>query len=186
MNLPPVAVNDAVNAIANKPRAINVIANDTDPNGAADIVAAVNVTQPTPAGASTSVAGGIVTFNATKAGTFTFTYKAKDAAALISANTATVTVQVAASETVAITSTLYRTDKSRLTAVGTVTPAAFQTVRLDFVNAAGTVLGTADTVASTALGDWSVDTIVPLPAGTVSLKATTSNGTAKAAALTIK
>ena len=85
-----------------------------------------------------------------------------------------------------LTSTLYRTDKSRLTAVGTVTPAAFQTVRLDFVNAAGTVLGTADTVASTALGDWSVDTIVPLHAGTVSLKATTSNGTARTTALTIK
>jgi hypothetical protein len=184
--LPPVAVNDTVNGIAGKPLAINVLANDTDPNGAATVVAAVNVTQPTPAGATTSVAGGIVNFNATAPGTYTFTYQAQDATGLISANTATTTVQVAAAELLGIASNLYVVAKKRLTVVGTIAPIGFQTVRLDFVNALGTVLGTAGTVASTVLGGWSIDTVVTLPVGTVSLKATTSNGTVKATLLILK
>jgi hypothetical protein len=184
--LPPVAVNDTVNAIVNTPAAINVLANDTDPNGQASIVAAVSVTQPTPVGATTSVVGGIVTFNATKAGTYTFTYKAQDATGLISANTATATVQVAAAETLGIASNLYVVAKQRLTVVGTIAPIALQTVRVDFVNALGTVVGTAGTVTSTVLGGWSVDVILPLPAGTVSIKATTSNGTVLATLLTLK
>jgi hypothetical protein len=186
LDLPPVAVNDTINAIANIPAALNVIANDTDPNGQATIVAAVNVTQPTPAGATTSVAGGIVNFNATAPGTYTFTYQAQDATGLVSANTATVTVQVAAVETVGITSNLFVLAKNRLTVVGTIAPVMFQTVRVDFVNGLGTVVGTAATVASTVLGGWSIDTVVPLPAGTVSIKATTSNGTVRATALTLK
>jgi hypothetical protein len=186
VNLPPVAVNDAVNAIAGKPLAINVLANDTDPNGQASIVSAVSVTQPTPAGATTSAVGGIVNFNATAPGTYTFTYKASDATGLISANTATVTVQVAAAETLGITSNLFVLSKNRLTVVGTIAPVGNQTVRVDFVNAAGTVVGTAGTVTSTVLGGWSIDTVIPLPAGTVSIKATTSNGTVRATALTLK
>jgi hypothetical protein len=184
--LPPVAVNDTVNAIVNTPAAINVLANDTDPNGTATIVSAASVTQPTPVGATTSVVGGIVTFNATKAGPYTFTYKAVDAGGLISLNTATVTVQVAAAETLGISSNLYVVAKKRLTVVGTIAPVGFQTVKLDFVNALGVVVGTAGTVASTVLGGWSIDTVVTLPVGTVSLKATTSNGTVKATLLILK
>jgi hypothetical protein len=184
--LPPVAVNDTFNAVVGKPTAINVLANDTDPNGQASIVAAVSVTQPTPVGATTSVVGGIVTFNATKAGTYTFTYKAQDATALISANTATVTVTASAAESLVFSSNLYVVAKQRLTVVGTIAPIALQTVRIDFVNALGTVVGTAGTVTSTVLGGWSVDVILPLPAGTVSIKATTSNGTVLATLLTLK
>jgi hypothetical protein len=186
VNLPPVAVNDTVNAVVGKPAAINVLANDTDPNGQASIVSAVSVTQPIPVGATTSVAGGIVTFNATKAGIYTFTYKAQDATGLISANTATATVQVAAAETLGIASNLYVVAKQRLTVVGTIAPIALQTVRVDFVNALGTVVGTAGTVTSTVLGGWSLDSILPLPAGTVSIKATTSNGTVLATLLILK
>jgi hypothetical protein len=186
INLPPVAVNDTVNAVVGKPSLINVLANDTDPNGQASITAAVSVTQPTPAGATTSVAGGIVTFTATTPGPYTFTYKAQDATGLISANTATVTVQVAATETLGIASNLYVVAKQRLTVIGSIAPIALQTVRVDFVNSVGTVVGTAATVTSTVLGGWSVDTIQPLPAGTVSIKATTSNGTVLAQLLILK
>ena len=45
-----------------------------------------------------TVAGGTVTFTSATAGTKTFTYRAVDAGGLVSANTATVTVTVAASE----------------------------------------------------------------------------------------
>ncbi|MBI2317503.1 MAG: cadherin-like domain-containing protein, partial [Betaproteobacteria bacterium] len=119
VNLAPTAANDAVNAIANKSRAIKVLANDTDPNGAVDIVAAVNVTQPVPAGASTSVAGGTVTFTAGAPGTYTFTYQAKDAGGLVSANTATVTVTVAAAESLSFTKAQYVVSKSRIVVSGT-------------------------------------------------------------------
>jgi hypothetical protein len=189
VNLPPTAVNDTVNALVNLPRQISVLANDTDPNGLTDIVAAVNVTQPLPAGngATTSVSGGIVTFNATKAGTFTFTYQAKDAGGLVSSNAATVTVQVASSESISWQKAIYTVSQSKLVAQGIVGPAMNQTVRVDYVNSAGTVLGTAGTVPTDALGNWVLQLVgVPLPANTVSLKATTSNGTVKAQALSLK
>jgi hypothetical protein len=186
VNLPPVAVNDTANAVVNKALAINVLANDTDPNGAANVVAAVNVTQPVPAGAATTVAGGIVNFTATAAGTYTFTYRAQDAAGLSSANAATVTVTVAAAESIAYSKNEYVVSKSRLVVSGTISPSAGQTVRVDFINAAGAVLGTAGTVTSAA-GVWTLDIVgIALPAGTLTVKSTTSNGTVLATLLTMK
>jgi hypothetical protein len=186
VNDAPVAVNDSRNAIANTPLQINVLANDIDPDGAADLVAAVNVTQPAPAGASVSVAGGVVTFNATAAGTYAFTYQAQDASGTTSANTATVTVQVAAAETVNITLAEYIVSKSRIKVNGSISPASNQTVRVDFVNAAGTVLGLAGTVTAGATGSWLLDTTVAKPTGTTAVKATSSNGTVRTLALTLK
>ena len=187
VNMAPVAVNDTASAVVNKALAINVLANDSDPNGAADIVAAVNVTQPAPGGATTSVAGGIVTFNASATGTYTFSYQAMDAGGLGSANTATVTVQVTAAETLTFTRNEYIVSKSRLRVEGTIAPIASQTVRVDFVNSAGTVLGTAGTVTSTTAGLWALDVVgIALPAGTVSVKATGANGGVRATALILK
>jgi len=187
VNLAPSAVNDTVNAVINIPLAINVVANDTDPNGAADVVAAVNVSQPTPAGATVSVAGGIVTFNAIATGTYTFTYNAQDAAGLVSANPATVTVQVALAETITFAKSDYVVSKSRLVATGTIDPIANQTITVDFVDAAGVVLGRAGTATSDALGAWALDVVgIPLPAGAVSIKATSSNGTVLARAIVLK
>ncbi|MBI2320133.1 MAG: cadherin-like domain-containing protein [Betaproteobacteria bacterium] len=187
VNDAPVAVNDSASAIANIAKEINVLANDTDPDGTADIVAAVNVTQPTPAGsATTSVSGGVVTFSATAAGTYTFTYQAQDASGAISANTATVTVTVAAGETLTILKNEYVSSKGMLKAQGTVSPAANQTVKLEFVNSLGTVLGQAGTYTTDGVGNWQAQTTVALPAGASALKATTSNGSVRAVALVLK
>jgi hypothetical protein len=95
---------------------------------------------------------------------------------------------VAAAETLTYTKNEYIVSKSRLVVSGTVSPAAGQTVRVDFVNSAGTVLGTAGTVtSSTGTGIWLLDIVgIALPAGTFSVKATTSNGTALATQLTLK
>jgi hypothetical protein len=186
VNDAPVAVNNSANAIANTPLQINVLANDTDPDGAADLVAAVNVTQPSPAGATTSVAGGVVTFNATAGGTYTFTYQAQDASGTVSANTATVTVQVAAAETISFVRAEYVVSKSRIKVQGTISPAANQTVKLEFVNSAGTVLGTAGTAIAGATGSWALDTTVARPTGTSAVKATSSNGTVRSTALVSK
>ncbi|MBI4290419.1 MAG: cadherin-like domain-containing protein [Betaproteobacteria bacterium] len=187
VNDEPIAVDNTANAIVNQPVQINVLANDTDPDGTADLVAAVNVTQPTPAGfATTSVAGGVVTFNATAGGTYTFTYQAQDASGAVSANTATVTVQVAAAETISFTRAEYIVSKSRIKVQGTISPAANQTVKVEFVNSAGTVLGTAGTVVADAAGNWTLDTTVARPTGTSAVKATSSNGTVRSTALISK
>jgi hypothetical protein len=185
VNLAPTAVADAFNAIAGKARVFNLLANDIDPNGVADIRFAQIVT--VPVGATATVVGGTVTFTSATAGVKTFTYRAVDAGGLVSANTATVTVTVAAAETMAFTKNLYTVSQQKLVAAGTVAPAADQTVTVTFVNSAGVVLGTAGTAVTDATGAWLLQIVgIPLPVGTVSIKATTSNGTSSAIALTIK
>ncbi|MBI2318440.1 MAG: hypothetical protein HYU75_15955 [Betaproteobacteria bacterium] len=165
VNQPPVAVDDTATAVIGKPLAIDVLANDTDPNGAADLAAAVNLTQPTPAGATVSVAGGTVTFTATLAGTYTFTYQAQDAGGLVSATPATVTVKVLAPDVITMVRSDYVVSKSNLQLEGTISPILQQTIRVDFVNSAGTVLGTAGTVVTAADGKWIMNKIIPLPVG---------------------
>jgi len=185
-NLAPSAFNDSTATLVNEPIAINVIANDTDPNGAADIVGVVNLTQPTPNGATAVASGGIVTFNATATGTYTFSYQAVDAGGLVS-NPATVTVQVGAVETLTFTRADYIANKRRLRVEGTIDPIASQAVKVEYVDGAGLVLGTAGTVFSDAAGIWVLDKLgVTLPAGTVSVKATGANGGVLATALNIK
>jgi hypothetical protein len=134
-----------------------------------------------------SVAGGTVTFNATAPGTYSFTYQAQDAAGLVSANTATVTVQVAASESLTIAKNEYVRSKSQLKAQGTLTPAASQTVRLEFVNSStGAVVGSIGTYPIDGAGNWQAATTVALPTGANVLRATSSNGTVRNVAITFK
>jgi len=179
VNDAPSAVADSVAALANHPRTFNLLGNDTDPDGAADVVAAVNVTTPTPLGATVTVNGGVADFTATVAGTYTFTYQAQDAALALSATSGTVTVQVAATETVIVGTARYIKRRSRLDVSGTIAPAAEQTVTLDYVNSAGNVLGRAGTALSDKAALWAVDVVgAPLPpAGTTAIRATSSYGT---------
>ncbi|WP_164844461.1 Ig-like domain-containing protein [Azoarcus sp. DN11] len=186
VNDPPVAVNDTASALVNVPVTIDVLANDTDPDGFTDIVAVAGLTPPTPAGATVSLVGRLVTFNATVGGTYSFTYKPQDAAGAVSANTGVVTVKVAAAETFTFTKSEYVVSKGQLIASGSVLPAAGQTVTVQFVDAAGTVLGLAGTVAVDGAGNWSINTLIAKPAGTTALKATTNNGTVKTAPLALK
>lgn len=178
VNDAPVAVNDTVNALVNSPANINVLANDSDPEGAADMVAAVNVTQPLPLGATTTVAGGVVTFNAAATGTYTFTYQTQDATLATSVNTATVTVRVAAVETLNVGTARFIRRQNKLDVSGSVSPAAQQTIQLDYVSAAGAVLGAAATTTSSTTGAWGVQLVgVPLPpTGTTQIRATSSLG----------
>ncbi|NMG45841.1 hypothetical protein GPA22_19165 [Aromatoleum toluvorans] len=196
VNDPPTAVNDSATAIANVTQAINVIANDTDPDGAANIVGATNVSQPVgvpatpgaiaPTGATVTVAGGVVSFRSPVAGRFTFTYNAIDTAGAISATPATVTVQVAAAETVSITRSEYVSSKGRLRAEGLIGPAAGQTVTVEFLSSTGGVLGLAGTATPDAVGNWAVDAVVARPAAASRLRATSSNGATTVTTLTLK
>ena len=179
----PVAVNDTVNALANIPQAIAVLANDTDPDGAADLFAAVNVSLPTPAGATATVTGGVVNFTAAAPGTYSFTYQAMDSA-LATSNTATVTVQVAAAETLNVAKARYTARQSRLIAAGSITPAANQTITVEWADAAGNVLGAVGTTKVLPDGTWTMD-VLPItpPTGATWIKATSSNQTVRFAQL---
>ena len=93
-NAAPVAVNDSASTGAGKSVAIDVLGNDTDPNGGTATITAV--TQPAH-GAVTIVDGRVIyTPAAGYAGTDTFTYTITDAAGATS--TATVSVQVRAAD----------------------------------------------------------------------------------------
>src|SRR5262245_5157758 len=151
VNDPPTAVNDTANAVVGVPLAISVLANDLDPDGAADLANAVIVTPP--AGGATAVVGaaGVVTFTAPAAGTYSFTYRAIDQSGVQSGNTATVTVTVQANEVVAFVRADFIGNKLRWRIDGTDTIHAGQTITVTYDNGTakngtpltGTVIGTA-------------------------------------------
>jgi hypothetical protein len=107
-NRPPVAVADSI-ATLGVAIPINVLANDTDPEGNVPLAVA-SVTQP-PAGRGTvSSNGTVITYTppatVTTAFTTTFTYFARDSFGAVSTSPATVTVQVSprpAAETFTVT-----------------------------------------------------------------------------------
>ncbi|MBI5015027.1 MAG: hypothetical protein HZB55_05990 [Deltaproteobacteria bacterium] len=197
----PTAINDASGAPNNKAVTINLIANDTDPDGVADLAAAVIQTLPAagatiacggvPASVGTACAGGTVTFTGSGGGSvYTFSYKARDVAGGLSANTATVTVTVNATEAILIAKSIFTNKTWRWTVTGTDSIAASQTlaIRYDITTpptykangvctpmtaATNPVIGTATV---DALGNWSYDVSVN-SAGTINPTNTGSNGT---------
>jgi len=160
----PVAVADTASGTAVAPFSFNVLVNDTDPDGAADLSHAASfsaVTGPAAATVSGGV-GGVVTFSATVAGTYTFTYVAVDLAGAASAP-ATVTVNVLGNETLVVTQADFVRSQLRWRVAGTSTLAAGQTISIAYDNGslrplgtslAGYLIGTAQVLAD---GTWSMD-----------------------------
>lgn len=182
VNDPPVAVNDAGAGQRGVSNSLNVLVNDTDPDGAADLASAVIVTGNANLGinAGTVFPGGAVTFTppaATAAGTYTFTYRAVDQSGVASVAPATVTITLAAAETITPVRARYTQKQARWVITGTSTPIAGQTMTITYDagtaatykvngactgNAAGAVIGTA-TVDAT--GTWTFDQILTNTAG---------------------
>jgi len=181
VNDAPTAVNDNATAFVGVTTPINVLANDTDPDGQADLAAAVIVAWPAQLGTNPgTVIGGIVNVTPTAAGTFSFTYLARDAAGVLSSLAATVTVTVAGGETITIQVAELRANGGRYRVSGTVTPAAGQTMTIQLRNAAGTVLRTNTAVA--VAGAWAIDIRnVTAPAGNLTVLVTSPNGGAATA-----
>ncbi len=134
VNDPPTAINDGTFTVnPGVATALpNLLDNDIDADGRADLVAAVNIVAPANV-TVTGGAGGVVTFTAASAGTYTFTYQAQDSAGVISVNAATVTVQVIGSDTVDVASALFRNDKKRWVVAGT-SNVPNQTITLTYVD----------------------------------------------------
>lgn len=153
----PVAANDTATAIANVTTSIDVLANDTDPDGQANLAAPVNLTltgQPPGSIATLAQNGRLVNFLANLAGTYTFTYQAQDAAGAVSVNAATVTVTVAGSETVTIQLAEFRTTNREWRVSGVVTPTTSGPVTIRYDNGSDLAceVGTVDIGAG---GAWS-------------------------------
>lgn len=164
VNDPPVAVADTAAGVPNQGIAISVLANDTDPDGAADLVGAVIVAPPAGATATVGV-GGVITFTAALAGQYTFTYQAVDSRG-VQSNVATVAVNVQGNETITILRSDFIVNKLRWRVEGNTTLAAGQTMTIAYDNGtlrplgtslAGYVIGTA-TVDAT--GAWFMDLIL--------------------------
>ena len=187
VNDAPVAVNDTATVAVNTPIQINVLGNDTDPDGKADLFAATNISPSSPVGATiTGGAGGIVTFSAALAGTYTFTYRAQDKAGVSSANTGRVTVTVTAPFTVGINRNQYTRSTRNLLVEGVTSDPGTPTVTVKFVDGACTMLGTGGSVVASG-GKWKLNTTVTLPVGATGIIATMPSGAVSlAAALTFK
>jgi hypothetical protein len=156
VNDAPTAVNDGpFSAVAAQASQLpNLLDNDIDPDGRADMVAAVNIV-PSAGLTVSGGAGGLVTVTAAVAGTYTFTYQVQDSAGAISANAATVTVNVIAADTITITKATFTAASKRWVVTGT-TSVPNQTVTLTYVNgvAAGHVLAT---LPVDTFGNWTMD-----------------------------
>ncbi|MFL5454174.1 MAG: Ig-like domain-containing protein, partial [Myxococcales bacterium] len=156
VNDPPTAVNDGTfSVVAGTPTTLpNLLDNDIDPDGRADMVAAVNIVAP----AGVIVSGGtngVVSVTVAAPGSYTFTYQVQDKAGAISANAATVTLNAIPADTVTITKATYTIAQKRWVVTGT-TSVPNQTINLTYVNgaAAGHSIGT---VPVDALGNWTLD-----------------------------
>jgi hypothetical protein len=202
INDPPTAVNDSFTAPVNVAAALNVLGNDTDPDGVGDLGTAVNVIAGTgPAGAVWSVvagAGGVVNFTTNAPGTYTFTYQAQDKGGkqvppniLTSANVATATV-VASGASVNITGATYTQNKARLTVTGGGNPNGLTVTATVFSPAGAQIAGPFTAVVTAGL--WTVDQrTVVIPAGTClntgprcTVVATAPGATPSTANLTVK
>jgi hypothetical protein len=172
----PTAVAETVNAIANASTSVNLLSNDTDPDGAEDL-ARVVIDSADPRLGTVTVDGGVVTFKpqALPSGTTSvsvpLTYHAVDTSNAASSSV-TSTIRIFATETIAPVRWQYTTSQNRWVVSGTVSPNMAQTMRITYAagtynvwstsqnrfvcggNAAGTLVGTAVTDGT---GTWTFD-----------------------------
>jgi len=167
-NRVPVAVNDSAVTGLTTPVSINVLANDSDPDGDPLIVSAV--TQSAKGSVVINPGATSVTFTPAPAatGTATFTYQISDGRGGLAA--AGVVVNIQGADSIATTQTLYRVGNRewRLSGVGSVNGAVI-TIHVG-TTLSGPVIGTATVVS----GRWALrvvgSNVPPDATNTVSLE----------------
>jgi len=192
-NKPPLALADTVSTAANTPLLINVLANDSDPDTVRDPsnrIDPASVFIPAayrPNNGGTAVVNADGTISYTPGLNFTgideFMYRVRDTYSTPATSKAVYVRVSILAETISFTRSEYVTSKNRLRADGTISPAANQVVQLAFLGSDGQVLGTAGGVVADAIGNWSLDAIMALPAGTTMLRATSPSGVVQTVAL---
>jgi hypothetical protein len=189
----PTAVNDSISGIAGSPISVNLLANDSDRDGAADLANLVLLSWPAAFGPQPTPNAGIITFTPTVGGTFSFTYNAVDKANAVSLTPATVTVTVTGAETIAIAQAEFRTDQRRLRISGTITPVTTpaQTVSIRWANGTNTSAVVA-TATADVTGAWAIDIRNaagiqdPRNTGATSVRVTGPNNSSTTQGLTIR
>ena len=157
VNHNPVAVDDAVNVGTAASFAVDVLANDIDPdgNGTLDPASVTIIDPPTAGTASVDTATGRINYTAPdQEGTFTFTYSVSDTSIpVLTSNVATVTVTVFQPDAIDVSKAVFRTDRNQWTVVGTtLIPGPGNTVIVHLGSTlAGTIIGSA---ASDVTGAW--------------------------------
>jgi cadherin-like protein len=144
VNDPPVAVAETVSAINGVAASINLLSNDIDPDGAADLAGIVIDSADARLGAI-SVSGGVVTFTAAaNAGTVTvpLTYYAVDRAGARSASV-TSSVRLSGTETISPVKWQYTVSQNRWVVSGTVNPNMGQTMTVSYASGTYNVWNTA-------------------------------------------
>ncbi|WEK28442.1 MAG: Ig-like domain-containing protein [Candidatus Pseudomonas phytovorans] len=185
-NKPPVAANDSAATTAGKPITLNVLANDTDPDGNVPLTV-TGLNQPDSGQGSVSTDGTTVTYTppATVATPFTasFSYTARDAKGAESVTPATVNIAVtaaAAVDQIQVTSaTVQVRSGNRFTwdVQGTTTVATGNSISVTAATTGGPVsLGNATLTAATTGARWRVSVTTtglgPATPATVTVKST--------------
>jgi hypothetical protein len=174
LNHPPVANADTASTSVTTPINISVLANDTDPDTGDTLnPMSVAVVTPPSSGQAVPQSDGTIRFTPAVAGQFTFQYTVKDSHGATS-NPATVTVNVAAADTITIVRAQFRTRGDwRITGTNSIFgPGNTVTIHLG-PTLAGPVLGT---IAVDNLGNWDFVlkgvSIRPDSSNTISLEST--------------
>lgn len=132
VNNPPTAVAETVNAIAGIANTFNLLGNDLDPDGQADL-ASIVIDSAVGLGTVT-VSGGTVTFTPQPSATdLTLMYHAVDRAGAASPSVSD-TVRVFASESIVPSRWQYTTNQSRWVVTGTVSPNQAQTMTITYAS----------------------------------------------------
>lgn len=192
-NQPPVAVNDSASAVAGSGAVlINVLDNDSDPEGSA--LSVVNLTQPAAGQGSASISGTQVSYtppaSVPTALTASFSYQAQDAQGATSA-AATVTVQVSPAPVQENFTVTTATAQLRLgnrvtwTFDGTTSQIANNNVTVQVTGVNGMInVGTARVLAN---GRWRILTTgTQLPSANPVATITTSAGTVRSVPVSVQ
>jgi hypothetical protein len=131
----PVAVSDNFGAVVNLPVTLKMLANDTDPDGAADLDGGQYVTGNATLGivAGTSFTGSPVV-TPTAVGAQSFSYRTRDKAGDLSLNTANVNVNVSATDSPLLTRVQFTQKTFRWVIDGTTSVSTGQTITLKYTN----------------------------------------------------
>ncbi|GAB3776971.1 hypothetical protein GCM10028796_55440 [Ramlibacter monticola] len=171
VNDTPSAGNTSGGGVVTKPATLNLLANSTDPDGPADLKDAVIISWPTQLGTRPTPVNGVVSFTPTTAGTYNIVYQVKDAAGVVSPNTATGSVTVLAAETITPVQTQFTPAALRWRINGTDTVRAGQTLTIVYgdgktrsgITCSG-LIATGECLIGTAIvdaaGGWSLDKII--------------------------
>jgi hypothetical protein len=194
-NKAPVTVADTASTPPDTQQVIDVLGNDSDPDTVIDPSNRIDPATVFIPATGKPNQGGTVAFNSDGTirytpkpgftGTETFMYAVRDTYSTPGiSRAASVSVNVVG-ETITFNRSQYTVAQSRLRVDGTIFPAAGQTVLLDYIGSAGEVLGTAGGVVADVTGNWRLDAITVLPAGTTAIRATSPNGVVQFSTLTL-